>query len=267
MNPTHYLYSYRLSNNSQSLESFYAELSNNSDGTLWLGTNYRTVKDGDWLWISLTKPESKMVAVAEAIGEPFEVLHSDGQWQVSVRWMPNLTSRLLKKPLSFDVPRQSKQGSPQRVIPELERVLTRWLKGNYSVKARKLDREVQHVLRQVYQRQGQQRFRNDLIHAHGAKCLVTGAAVIETLQAAHIRPVANDGTHDPSNGLLLRADIHTLFDLHLITIDRDYKIHVSPKVTDKEYKKLHGKRLKLSTSRSSPDKTALQRHHQQKPIS
>lgn len=262
MNLTHYLYSYRLSDNSQSRESFYAELTSNSDDTLWLGTNYRTVKDGDWLWISLTKPESEIVAVAEAIGEPYEVPHSDGQWQVAVRWMPDLTSRLLKKPLSFDVPRQSKQGSPQRVIPELERVLTHWLKGNYSVKARKHDEEVQRVLRQVYQRQGQQQFRNKLIQAYGAKCLVTGAAVVETLQAAHIQPVAKDGTHDPSNGLLLRADIHTLFDLHLITIDRDYKIHVSPQITEKEYRKLHGKKLKLDTSRSSPSRTLLHRHHQ-----
>ena len=75
----------------------------------------------------------------------------------------------------------------------------------------------------------------------GKVCLVTGAAVIETLQAAHIQPVAKEGTHDPSNGLLLRADIHTLFDLHLITIDRDYKIHVSPQVSEKEYRKLHAK--------------------------
>ena len=267
MSPHHYLYMWNLEHNGQTKDDMHALVREKGPSVLLLGTNFRTVKQGDWFWLNLAKPYDQVVAVAEVAGEPVPPRTPGQPWTVKVLWQSDLTSRLLKKPLSFDVPQQSKQGSPQRLVPEVERIFLRWMKGNYSVKARKHDEEVQRVLRQVYQRQGQQQFRSKLIQAYGAKCLVTGAAVVQTLQAAHIQPVAKDGTHVPSNGLLLRADIHTLFDLHLITIDRDYKIHVSPQVADSEYKKLHGKKLKLDSSRITPSKALLHRHHQQKPIS
>ena len=261
MGVNHYLYMWNLEHNGQTMVDLHALTRQNGPSDLFLGTNFRSIKQGDWFWLNLTKPHDHVVAVAEVAGEPVPPQTPGEPWTVKVLWQSDLTTRLLKKPLSFDVPQQSKQGSPQRLIPEVEQIFLRWLKGNYSVKARTKDEEVQRVLRQVYQRQGQQQFRNELIHGYGPKCLITGTAVLETLQAAHIQPVAKDGTHDPSNGLLLRADIHTLFDLHLITVDRDYKIHVSPKVTEKEYQKLHGEKLRLGASRLTPSKTLLHRHH------
>ena len=62
------------------------------------------------------------------------------------------------------------------------------------------------------------RFRGRLLTRHGARCVITGPAIPEVLDAAHIQPVANLGSDDLDNGLLLRADLHRLFDAELLTI-------------------------------------------------
>ena len=67
-------------------------------------------------------------------------------------------------------------------------------------------------------RRGQQEFRQKLLRLY-KKCLITGCDAEEVLEAAHIQAYSEAGTFEVSNGLLLRADIHTLFDLGLITID------------------------------------------------
>lgn len=75
------------------------------------------------------------------------------------------------------------------------------------------------TLRAIAQRQGGRAFREALLRAYDGRCAVTGCDVPEALEAAHI--VSYQGAHTDlvSNGLLLRADIHTLFDLHLIAVD------------------------------------------------
>lgn len=62
------------------------------------------------------------------------------------------------------------------------------------------------------------RFRGRLLTRSGARCVITGPAVPEVLDAAHIRPVADLGGDHVDNGLLLRADLHRLFDAELLTI-------------------------------------------------
>lgn len=74
-------------------------------------------------------------------------------------------------------------------------------------------------------RQGQSNFRNELLAAYGGQCALTGCRVEEVLQAAHIKGyLGHDETNYVTNGLLLRADIHTLFDLGIIKIDRTYAV-------------------------------------------
>lgn len=58
-------------------------------------------------------------------------------------------------------------------------------------------------------------------------CAVTGEKTLPVLQAAHIRPVAQGGAHRVDNGLLLRSDIHTLFDRGYVTVTPDYRFRVS----------------------------------------
>lgn len=79
-------------------------------------------------------------------------------------------------------------------------------------------------------RQGQPAFRRKLLNAYGRKCAVTGCTIEATLEAAHIRPYWGDITNDVRNGLLLRADIHTLYDLGHIKIDGRYRITALPEI-------------------------------------
>jgi putative restriction endonuclease len=52
------------------------------------------------------------------------------------------------------------------------------------------------------------------------------------LEAAHIYPYALGGPHEVNNGLLLRADIHKLFDRGYVTITPDYRFKVSQKLNE-----------------------------------
>src|SRR5690606_14516906 len=79
------------------------------------------------------------------------------------------------------------------------------------------DRE--SVFRSIKARRGQQKFRESLCKRYNNTCVVTGCKILDILEAAHIMPYRGKKDNHPSNGLLLRADIHTLFDLDLIGID------------------------------------------------
>jgi predicted restriction endonuclease len=78
-------------------------------------------------------------------------------------------------------------------------------------------------------RLGQQRFREEMLGRYGARCAFTGPQPPETLEAAHIRSYSISPRHDRDNGVLLRRDLHALFDRGLITVDhRDWTIAVAP---------------------------------------
>lgn len=104
------------------------------------------------------------------------------------------------------------------------------------------------VLRQVVQRRGQQKFRKALIAAYSSRCAITGCPVLPLLEAAHITPYLGPDTNAITNGLLLRADIHTLWDLGLMAVEPTTKcVWVSPDVNDPTYAKLSGRSLTLPT--------------------
>ena len=64
------------------------------------------------------------------------------------------------------------------------------------------------------------------------------------MDAAHIYPYRGEKDNDLRNGLLLRTDLHRLFDNHLISVNPDtLQIHVSPLVTDTLYTELHGRQV------------------------
>ena len=70
----------------------------------------------------------------------------------------------------------------------------------------------------VRPRLGQGGFRVSVIQAYERRCVVTGEKTLPALEAAHILSVKDQGTHETSNGLLLRRDLHALFDQHYLTI-------------------------------------------------
>ena len=71
----------------------------------------------------------------------------------------------------------------------------------------------------VSPRLGQGSFRALVTDAYGYRCAISKERTLPVLEAAHIRPYAEGGSHELSNGLLLRSDLHTLFDQHYLTID------------------------------------------------
>jgi putative restriction endonuclease len=104
--------------------------------------------------------------------------------------------------------------------------------------------------RTVFQRLGQGAFRLIVTDSYQRSCAVTGSHILHVLDAAHIRPVVEHGSHHPSNGLLLRQDVHTLFDRGYITVTPDRRIEVSHRIKSefdngKEYYSLHGNRISV----------------------
>jgi putative restriction endonuclease len=81
--------------------------------------------------------------------------------------------------------------------------------------------------RWVRNRLGQGTFRSLVTDAYARRCSFTGEKILPVLQAAHIRPVTEGGKHRVDNGLLLRSDVHTLFDRGYLGVTHDYRLLVS----------------------------------------
>jgi predicted restriction endonuclease len=118
------------------------------------------------------------------------------------------------------------------------------------------------VLSSIVRRRGQPTFRRRLIAAYRGRCAITGCAVEEILEAAHIVPYKGPDTHHLGNGLLLRTDLHTLFDLKLIALDVDtMRLLVSPSLSDSGYERYRGSRITLPDDPAKrPSSEALKQH-------
>lgn len=119
---------------------------------------------------------------------------------------------------------------------------------------------IKQVQKALNQRQGQAQFRAALLKAYQEKCAITNTNAGEALEAAHIKPYQGKHTNQVTNGLLLRADIHTLFDRELITIHPQNKeILISPQLEETIYKQLNGKILTVPENlEDQPDEQALE---------
>lgn len=93
-------------------------------------------------------------------------------------------------------------------------------------------------------RPGQSSFRSDMLNRFGGECCISGCRVETLLEAAHIIPYRGDQSDDVTNGLLLRVDLHRLFDAHLVTINPNtFTVEVANSVEDTGYQAYHGQRL------------------------
>ncbi len=97
-------------------------------------------------------------------------------------------------------------------------------------------------------RPGQGYFRSAVASAYDWRCAITRERVLPALEAAHIVPFAEKGPNEPCNGLLLRADIHNLFDQFYVTVTPDMLFRVSKKVKQdfengRDYYRLHDQKL------------------------
>lgn len=119
----------------------------------------------------------------------------------------------------------------------------------------------------VLPRLGQGSFRLIVADAYDRQCALSTSHVLHVLDSAHIKPYAASGTHSPTNGILLRKDIHTLFDLGYITVTPNYKVEVSKRIKEefdngKEYYSMHGNAISLpKTEQFRPSQEMLRWHN------
>lgn len=117
------------------------------------------------------------------------------------------------------------------------------------------------IMRTITQRRGQKKFRDSLLDAYGRKCAITGCSIVDVLEAAHITPYLGPDTNHAANGLLLRADLHTLLDCGLLAIDpATHSVMLSPGVRESpDYEGLNGQRLREpSPISAAPSRKALE---------
>lgn len=112
-------------------------------------------------------------------------------------------------------------------------------------------------------RRGGAKFRRQLLRAYNGRCAVSGTAIRGVLEAAHISPYKGDQTDKISNGLLLRTDIHTLFDLQLLTVLPDFTIRIAPDALSDPYAGYNGQQIAVPAGRSQrPDSDLLRQHNE-----
>lgn len=117
-------------------------------------------------------------------------------------------------------------------------------------------------------RLGQGAFRVEVTDAYSRRCAITGERTLPALEAGHIRPYSKAGPHDIRNGLLLRSDLHNLFDLGYLTVTFDYRVEVSRRIREefengRDYYALHGRTLSVlpTNEPDRPGKEFLDWHH------
>ena len=123
--------------------------------------------------------------------------------------------------------------------------------------------------RTVHERKGQKKFRDLLLNAYDSTCCVTGCQVETALQAAHILPYRDESSNHIQNGLLLRSDIHALYDSGELVIDPDtyWAIPTGKIRADSEYSKQMWKKITLPSDLGkdpmlNPSKEALNLHRE-----
>ncbi|WP_248921410.1 HNH endonuclease [Olsenella intestinalis] len=129
------------------------------------------------------------------------------------------------------------------------------------------------TLTTVKRRIGQGAFRTLVADAYQRRCAITGERTVPVLQAAHIKSFSSDGPNTVNNGILLRSDMHALFDAGYLTIEydsnSDSRVVISNRLHDdfgngKDYYPYHGRRLTVTPNRKElqPSKEYLDWHHE-----
>jgi putative restriction endonuclease len=119
----------------------------------------------------------------------------------------------------------------------------------------------------VRPRLGQGAFRVLVTDIYQRRCAVTGERTLPVLEAAHIQPFAAGGSHAVRNGLLLRSDLHTLFDRGYVTVTPEYRLEVSRRIREefengRDYYALSGRPIRLpGPDDAHPDPTLLDWHN------
>ncbi len=125
------------------------------------------------------------------------------------------------------------------------------------------------IPRLVAPRLGQGGFKAFVQEAYARQCAITRHQILPTLQAAHILPVSEGGQHRVDNGLLLRSDVHTLFDRGYLGVDDHYRLLVSSRLrtefgNGEEFYSMEGQNIAVPSSTTNRPSAEFLSWHQQK---
>jgi putative restriction endonuclease len=240
---------------------------------------------GDLVWLLRQGPGEKGIfGFGQLVGSPKPSTASDGKrkMQALIRFSKFSDPRKhflvseseVRKVLSNSQIRAQASGDPlqaaqvatlQKLVPAASKIIEPDESDDDGFDPKNDKDARKKTARIIAQRRGQRKFRNSLLAAYDQRCAVTGCSILDILEAAHICPYRNDETNKPVNGLLLRSDIHTLFDCGLISVDAStMRVVLSRSLLNSDYKGLKGKRLRKTKSRSQmPDRTALSMHNKE----
>lgn len=116
------------------------------------------------------------------------------------------------------------------------------------------------------QREGQGTFRLRLLRAYDGQCAVTGEHAVPVLEAAHIQSYLGPASNHPQNGLVLRSDLHRLYDAGYVTVTPELRLEVSPRLREeyengKAYYAMQNRPVRVPTDRRlAPSRDALLWH-------
>jgi hypothetical protein len=228
-----------------------------------LATNFKKIKEADIVFIRRSKRDGRrggIIARGTVIGSVYK---DDNEWRdkAGVR-----TPRPENKPpyrIRFrldsvlspeDTPPEDffwAEASGSTIPPDAARKLESAWRDIFGPRggaedSEEVDAEEERTRtrRLIDERRGQPGFRQALIKAYKGQCAFTTCNEVEALEAAHIKPCAQNGEYRVQNGFLLRADVHTLFDLDLIKVNPvTRKLELAPEIADGYYKWLKGNPL------------------------
>jgi hypothetical protein len=230
----------------------------------WLGRclvtadAHRPTEDDEIPW---PDPERYVALLPmKLLDEPSPPLQMTTAERIAVAGVPNVRLAQFPQldPIKARALTRMLGGRPGAVSPfeqELERLL-----ADPAIPPGYDDRNRSH--RSIVQRRGQKAFRDSLVRAYDGRCAITGTAGEAVLEAAHIRPYRGQLHNRTNNGLLLRADIHTLFDLWKLTVVPSGTIRVRPSLADPLYAGLDGQPVRWPASPDArPLASALEDHN------
>jgi len=247
-------------------------------GDSWRVTRFwRKIRKGDRLLFWQAGSGAGIYAIGKTSSVPYQ---RGKKWRVRVQYAEMLEKPVLKTMLKehpllkkLTILRQQR-GTNFQVEPAEWMALDKVIRSRHPDIPDKLARAEQaagvfnpknkhdarkRIQASIFRRQGQPEFRRKLLRIYAGKCLLSDCNAEEALEAAHICPYRGTHTNHPENGLLLRSDLHTLFDLYLISIDASRKrLLLAPTLQRTCYAGLKGRKIRFP--RNGPSIAALDQH-------
>ena len=122
------------------------------------------------------------------------------------------------------------------------------------------DDELNKIQVWINQRKNQSKFKLNLLKKYNSQCLISKIKIPELIEAAHIYPHSRSGQNNVANGILLRSDLHILFDCGLLSINpENFNVIIDKSLAKTEYQKFHN--LKVDLTEESKEYLCLKQSH------